>query len=557
MKAFLGCLLTALIATSLQAHVRSAEFGTRIFTPGPQIASSQDAWSLFTNPAGLAFVGGAELVGGYSYHWMNPNNVHMTELSAAFGLFEGFSVGLGLDLALPNNTSLDNQGLINGQLALAYRFGRFLSLGTSVLKQRRYALSESDPFLFGFGAQYYPLEWLAIGATAKQIDGSFGSPWGFQAGVSVRPFGEQFTIFGETRFWPSQITPITGARLDLEGFSLIGSAVIQENPLFMFAVDINWDHFGFGPIGGNEYVGGRFKISSETKSSIAPAQKQWVQIDLNSDGMLDSKSTSLLSQFFKKPVSPLFFLDSLNELAKDPRIEGVYITLDSLKFGFGRAEELRNSFVALKNSNKQVVIYLNNPSVVDYYVATAAHKIYLNPSGELSLDRFRKTLVYFKKGLDELGVEAEVISAGQYKSAPRPLIANAPNAQELEVANAILDEQYNHFIEAVIQKSQGSREQTKTLINLGILTSQEALAGNLVDALFWENDAPELKKHYVNYFGTKKKIDSWGIPNQIAIIPISGTIVSGSPSRSIGFHKIKQARMIRLDRSNKRPKIHV
>lgn len=517
------CLLSSVTG----AQIRSPSFVDRVFTPGPQTAGSQDAWSLFTNPAGLAFIDGSELVGGYAHHWTNPAALDQGAFSAGFGLFEGFSLGLGLQA---------DQNSINGQFALAYRLGRSFSMSLWTFKN-------SDPFLFGLGFQYYPAKWISLGFTSRQVYSNFGSPTELQAGLSIRPFGNDFTIFGETRFWPGadkwpggyQVDPIAGLRVDLEGFSLLGHVVIQKTPLFMFGIDINLDHFGLGGLGGNDYVGGRFKLTSNASSSISPTTEQWARADINSNATLESKTTSLIGQFLDKPVSPLFFLNSLDKLIQDPTIDGLYVKLDNLNFGFGRAEELRNSFLALKNSGKQVIVYLNNPNPTDYYVATAATKIYLNPSGQLSLDRFRKTLVYLKKGLDELGVEADVISAGTYKSAPRPLIANSPNEHELEVANAILDEQYGHFIEAIAYKSQKSAEQVKAQINLGILTAPEALASGLVDALSAPDEVPELKNRYARYFDIKKKIRTWGEPNQIAIIPISGTIVAGKSKLSFFF----------------------
>jgi protease-4 len=536
-------LFAFLFAVSLTAQVRSPNFSDRALTPGLQIASTQDTWSLFTNPAGLSFVNGSELVAGYTHHWGNPPALHQGAFGATFGLFEGFSVGLGMYLSLPDHTTAQNQGLINGQFSLAYRFGRAFSLGLWAFKQRQYALDNSDPFLFGFGFQYYPAKWISLGATSKQVYGGFGSPLEFQTGVSIRPFGDDFSVFAETRFWPStdkwpkgyEVDPIVGIRLDLEGFSILSHVVIQKTPLFMFGIDINLDHFGLSALGGNDYAGGRLKLTSDTNDSIAPDTNQWTRADLNSQGTLETPSNSLLNQFFQKPASPLFVLNSLDKLADDPKITGIFIKLDNLSFGFGRAEELRGSLIALRNKNKQVVVYLNNPNPTDYYVATAADRIYLNPAGELNLNKFRKTLVYFKKGLDELGVEADVITAGAYKSAPRPLIANSPSPQEQEVTNAILDEQYSHFIEAIAQKSQKSPEHIKTQINLGMLTASEALDAGLVDSLLPLDEVPELKNQYTAYFNTSKKIRAWGNPDQIAIIPISGTIIAGKSQPSFWF----------------------
>lgn len=525
------------LACSLHAGVRPADFGERALMPGPQIASGQDSWSLFANPAGLAYVQGANLVGGYSYHWKNPTDLHLAAASAAFNLFEGFSIGLGLQA---------QQDLINGQLALAYRFGRAFSLGLWAFKQRQYHLNSSDPFLLGLGAQYYPAQWLSLGFLTKQNTGDFIAPLEFDLGASIRPFGRQFNVFAETRFFPKSdrwsngydYDFLTGLRLDLEGFSLIGTAVIQKNPLFMFGVDIGFDHFGFGPIGGNDFAGARFNLTSESGSSLAPKRNQWVRLDLSANGVPENRIVSLSDRLFKKPVSPLLFLDALDKLVKDSTIQGVFMTIDGLNFGFGKAEELRDTLIALKNSDKQVVVYLENPNPTDYYVATAAHKIYLNPAGMLSLDRFQRTLVYFKKALDELGVEAEVISAGAYKSAPRPLIANAPNAQELEVTNALLDEQYAHFIQAICQKTQKTPEEVKSRINLGILTSQEALSYGLIDAVAF-NDQPEELKFSYRSIQQMRQPATWGTPDEIAIIPITGTIIKGRSSPSFWFPRVE------------------
>ncbi|MBL4819134.1 MAG: signal peptide peptidase SppA, partial [Deltaproteobacteria bacterium] len=474
-----------------------------------------------------------------------PVNWHQGAIAGVFNLFEGFDVGLGMHLAFPKDQTDTDKGLVNGQFSLAYRFGRVFSMGLWMEKQRRYAMGNADPFLFGFGIQHYPIQWLSWGATAKQVYGDFNSPYEFQVGVAFRPYLDEITLFAETRFWPNgdtwnagyDVSPITGIRFDLEEGSISAQVVIQKNPLFFFGIDMNFDHFGFGPLGGNDYTGARFKISGESSGSLRPAAKQWVQVEINPSGTLNQEFRSLSAYLFQKRVSPLSFLASLDELAKDESVEGVVIHLQSLNLGFGRAEELRDSVLALKNSGKQVIVYLNNAKSVDYYVASAASKIYLNPAANLQFDDFRKTMIHLKDGLNELGIKAQAIVAGKYKNAPRFFTASGPNEREIEVTKAILDERYEEFVQALSAKTERPSQEVKKQLDLGRLTPPEAEVFGLVDGVMQKDEIPESKNRFVNYFGQRRKIKRWGTLDRIAVIPIHGQIIRGHANPSVFFPK--------------------
>ncbi len=537
--------LLLLIAFPVFAQVRSSSFAEYELSPGPQIAGGQDSWSLLHNPAGLAFVDGQELVGGYVYNWGNPDGLHQSQFVLGLGLFEGFSLALGMQLGFPKDETPGDKGYLNGQLGMAYRFGRTLSIGAWTQFQRRYVQDSSDPFIFGFGLQYYPLEWLSFGALAKQVYGSFASPPEWQVGVAIRPMGDEFSIFSETRFWPKadnwspgyDFNFIAGLRFDLSEGSIFAQSVIQKEPLFMVGIDMAFDNFGLGLLGGNSYAGGRFKLSSENSGSIVPASKRWVQVEIDSSGNLRQEFRTLTAKLFGKRISQLSFLNSLDELAHDKSVEGVVVHLDSLTVGWGRGEELRSSFLAMKNSGKQVVVYLNETGAVDYYIASAGTKIVMNPGAAIKLDEFRRTLVYLRDGLDKLGVEPQAIVAGQYKSAPRMFTANKPNAEELEVAQAILDQRYETFCGVLANKTGKSLEAIKAEVNLGMITAQEALGFGLVDEISEPQKLVENQKSFYPYFGVRRKITQWGALDQIAVIPISGTIIAGHAKSNIFFPK--------------------
>ena len=110
--------------------------------------------------------------------------------------------------------------------------------------------------------------------------------------------------------------------------------------------------------------------------------------------------------FFQKEQSSLSILALLRRLSKDPAIQGLVIRIRGFNLGDGRIQEWRDALMAMREARKQVVVYLDNPSERDYYVATAAHKIFMNNQSALSLTRFQKTLVYFADLLAKIGIKA-------------------------------------------------------------------------------------------------------------------------------------------------------
>src|SRR5258708_4553543 len=67
---------------------------TQGFIPGAQVAAKDDAWSLFLNPSGIGFVGGAQLVGGYEYQSLENVDFHHAQGIFAVNPFAGLSLGI-------------------------------------------------------------------------------------------------------------------------------------------------------------------------------------------------------------------------------------------------------------------------------------------------------------------------------------------------------------------------------------------------------------------------------------------------------------------------------
>src|SRR5436305_1698066 len=66
----------------------------------------------------------------------------------------------------------------------------------------------------------------------------------------------------------------------------------------------------------------------------------------------------------------------LKRAAEDSRIKALVIAPRHLSVGWAKLQELRECLLAFKKSGKPVYAFLRFPNTRDYYVATAADKIY-------------------------------------------------------------------------------------------------------------------------------------------------------------------------------------
>ncbi len=141
----------------------------------------------------------------------------------------------------------------------------------------------------------------------------------------------------------------------------------------------------------------------------------------------------------------------LRNAAADSRIKAMVLEPRGLSVGWAKLEELRADILAFKKSGKPVYAYLRGAGTKEYYLATAADKIFMAPEDELDVKGLRAELMFVKGTLDKLGVEMEFEHVGKYKDAPDMFTRTTPVPETLEVTNQILDQYFGDFINAIAE----------------------------------------------------------------------------------------------------------
>lgn len=124
---------------------------------------------------------------------------------------------------------------------------------------------------------------------------------------------------------------------------------------------------------------------------------------------------------------------SLSVAMLDDNIDGVVLNCNGVQAAPATLRAIRKAIVNFKKSKKWAYAYGNMGfDQGDYYVATAADSIFINPVGAVDVHGMASCTPYFKKVLDNIGVEMQVIRVGAYKSAVEPYMLDAMSPENRE-----------------------------------------------------------------------------------------------------------------------------
>ena len=231
---------------------------------------------------------------------------------------------------------------------------------------------------------------------------------------------------------------------------------------------------------------------------------------------------------------------SLHAAADDSRIKALVLEPHSLSLGWGKLEELRQDVLAFKKSGKPVYAYLRTPGMHEYFIASVADKIYVDPDDYLELKGFRLEAVYLKNLLNKVGVSVDVDHIGKYKDAGDIFTRNNMSPETQEVLNGVLDQVYNNFCTVVGKGRHKSAADMKALIDQGPFLAKTAKSDGLVDELGYEDQvfsalkdklkSGDLAKTYYKSYTRATP----GSGTRIALLAGEGDIIRGSADRPFG-----------------------
>lgn len=129
---------------------------------------------------------------------------------------------------------------------------------------------------------------------------------------------------------------------------------------------------------------------------------------------------------------------ALRKAAKNKNIEGVYIEVGTFGATPAMAQELRQALLEFKKSGKWVLAYGDSYNKMDYYLASVADSVLMNPEGSVCFNGLSSQIMFFKDAMDKLGVKMQVYKVGTYKSAVEPFICTEMSPANREQVTSFL-----------------------------------------------------------------------------------------------------------------------
>jgi protease-4 len=236
------------------------------------------------------------------------------------------------------------------------------------------------------------------------------------------------------------------------------------------------------------------------------------------------------------------YVDTLRAAARDDRITSVLLVPSTLSLPYwAKVQELRDAVIEFRKSGKPVLAFLEYGGDREYYLASAADRVYLLPTSALDVTGVASYGVYLRRALDRAGVTPEFVHVGDYKTAPNQFTEKGFTPADREMTASLNREAFEQLVSGIAEGRRKSEAEVRALIDDGPFLPGEAVSQGLVDELLYEDelddklldsvdDVEEIERiEDVDYERSARGWTGLGRP-RIAVLYAVGTLASGESS---------------------------
>ena len=262
-------------------------------------------------------------------------------------------------------------------------------------------------------------------------------------------------------------------------------------------------------------------------------------------------------------------LDCIRKAKTDDNITGIYLNPMDIQAGMATVEEIRAALKDFKTSGKFIYAYGEYLSQKAYYLTTVADTLVLNPQGSVDFRGLGGERTFYKKALEKLGVEVQIVRHGKFKAAVEPFLLEKMSDENRLQTQTYLNSLWKEMLTDISASRKLSLDELNGIADMvaSFRKADFAKEKNLVDRLKYKDEViNDLKK----LTGTSEKDDVKAIDifkyvkvpenreqkgiarKKIAVIYASGSIDTGTSEDDIKSEDLSKAiREARRDSSIK------
>jgi protease IV len=234
------------------------------------------------------------------------------------------------------------------------------------------------------------------------------------------------------------------------------------------------------------------------------------------------------------------FVESLRLAKRDPRITSVVLMPSTLDLPFwGKVQELRDAVLDFRTSGKHVTAFLEYGGEREYYLASAASRVFLLPTSPLDLTGVASYEMFLRGTLDKVGASPEFLHIGEYKTAVNTFTERGFTPAHREMAESLNTDMYEQLVRDIAMGRKKTPAEMRALIDQGPFSPEDALRAGLVDDLAYEDQLDDRIPELQTGSGAARRIEGtdyqrvnprsvgFSPGSRIAVLYAVGTIVSG------------------------------
>jgi len=265
---------------------------------------------------------------------------------------------------------------------------------------------------------------------------------------------------------------------------------------------------------------------------------------------------------------------ALRYAAHDSKVRGVLLlgnlSPGGLGSGYAALREVRAALSDFHAAGKPVVAYIDYATTRDFYLASVANDVELDPYGVILLPGLASQPWFFAGAFEKYGIGVQVTRVGKYKSYVETYTRTDMSTENREQLQKLLDDVWGTLLSDIGRSRGVSAEALQATVDAeGVIKPAAALKGRLVDRVAYRDELIDRLKKETGVtsptdsfkqvqLGAYAKSNlvrtnvSFG-PGAVAVVYAEGEIVDGEgdPSEIGGARYAREIRRLREDSSVK------
>ena len=262
-----------------------------------------------------------------------------------------------------------------------------------------------------------------------------------------------------------------------------------------------------------------FGLASSSDKDVVIEDNSVLMLELNgiiSERTPESSPLDFLTQLTPMGEETTLSLDDITSAIKKAKenedIKGIYLLAGTLEAQPASVEAIRDALADFKESGKFIIAYADTYNQLEYYIASLADKVLLNPKGVLDWHGLAGMNIFYKDLMDKLGIEMQIFKVGTFKSAVEPYMLSEMSDANREQTAAYIGSIWQKFSDEVATSRNLSKDALNQIAEEGAMfkTGEELMAAGLVDSLIYKND---MRVYLNRYMGLEedKKVSAYSV----------------------------------------------